>query len=404
MSVKVEQITHLLQSTLPLFISQTPMGWLNEMSPKTFLIGKMLSRAKKNFSGGKSIDFDVLLDLPVAGKWVGAYEKMELQGVRATTRGSVPWRFYQCAHVIDLKERDLNQGTRQVVYDIYQSFKEQVCTSTVDDLETTLMSYSGNYTADGQFGGDAGQPALGPRYWFTPDGLHITGDSSKTVGGINPTTKTKWKNPYINPTGASDGMPGIKHVRELPEAMERLSLELRFESPNIWGPITRDIKHAPKLETDNPATKSPLLIFTDRKTSIKYRNVLFDARDDVSRDQFRGRPVWHGVVVDYDEKLGVPSSGWGYDANGNLVVTEVTGGSDRPSGFTGLWKNAGEMYFFNADYFFFVCHPKYNPMTKKPYMPEGMFALALESTFWLQTVCRSRRRAGGVIIGYNLDD
>lgn len=397
MSSKYDTIVALTQTTLPKYISKTPLGWINEMVPKTMLAGKMLRRCKKTIEGGTTIQFDLQLEAIAPGRWVGPNEKLELKGIKSVQRGSVPWRFYQDAWFIDYKLVDLNKGTEQVIIDIMQSGKEQVSTATVQDMEDKINALDGNYNHDAA--GSSFLLPLGYRYWFTPHGFHITNDSSKSVAGINPNTYTRWKNPYITPAAASDSGDVISHIRELPQAMERMSAEMYFESADVWGELAKDIDHGPKYDPDGKQSPEDLMIVCDRTTNLKYREVLFDYRDDVSRDQARGRPTWKGIPVDWDVSLGLNSNGYGKDAAGNALWTDGA----AAAGYTvGNWPSTGEMFFFNTKYFHFICHSDHMPFVKKPYEPEGMMGLAFEYDVWLQTMCRSRRRGGGVIMGYSL--
>jgi hypothetical protein len=385
------------------------------MVPKTMLGGKLLRRAKKSIEGGTEINFDVQLETIAPGQWVGANTKLELKGTKTTTRGSVPWRFYQDAWYMDLKLIDLNKGTKHIVFNLLQNAKEQVCVATITEFESKILAYDGNGDHDGVTGSGGLHP-LGLRYWGTFDGQHLL-DASATVAGIQPTaTRTnghdEWLNPYINPVSSSDfGTAGaIGSVRDVPEAMERMAMEMYFESADVWGTFAKDIKHNKKFDPDSKQTPEDLMIVCDRLTNVKYRDVLFQARDDVTyTNQSRGRPSWKGIPVDWDINLGYGSAGVGYDRAGTSLSfdfadsTPGTLGVDRADYTEGGWKSAGEMMFLNTKWLYFVTHPDHAPMTKKPYMPEGMFGMAMEYDFYLQTVCRSRRRGIGVIAGYSVE-
>lgn len=401
MPVNYQTIPTALQATLARYVSapdsQEGFGVINETIPRTFLAGRLLSRSKRNWSTGLTWDYELQFNTSEIGEWVGAGEKLALRGTRATTRGSVPRRFYQWGWFKAYHELDHNSGrggrtTREVIVDILKQAKEDACVAIVTALENVILALDGNYAHDGT-GGNFLLP-FGLRYWFTIDGLHITGDTSRTIAGINPSTQTLWKNGYINPVEASDGMAPIASVYDLRKALNRALRMLRHDSiKQSWGELAKDVQKPMAYDPDGPGKPSDLMILMDPKTSIDYRDVVFDREDNVSRDQARGRPIFKGIEVgDYDN-LGVNSNGYGLDEAGNPLWTDR--GGDYASG---NWAGYGETFVVRADLFHFLVHPQHFPFIKRPYEPEGMMGVAYEGDAWVQTACRSRRR-GGVYIG-----
>lgn len=399
MSVNYKNILRLTRGSLPRFVSQSKDGWLNEALPQTFLAGRMMRRMKREDGGGTSIDFDVQLSTAAPPQWVGPYEKLEIKTTPAPERGSVDWRFLQDRWGISKQEIDLNQGARIVVIKILDHAKETISTAAVTELENVLIAKDGNQDHDGQ--GSSFKKPLGLKYWATIHGRHIRdGDGSLTlnVGGISPNTYSDWRNPFINPLTSSDlGTRGkIVHGRDLGQGLERIAASMRFDSADVWGKMAKDIKKAPKYDPDKSGqTPEDLLIVTDYETNITYREVLFEARDNVGRDQNRGRPTWKGVPVDWDTKLGFGANGYAKDANGNTLWTDAD--TDYAPG---VFVNGGEVFFINTRFFRMSVHKDNDPYVKDPYEPEGQMAMAFEWTFWLQTWARSRRRGLGYIAGF----
>lgn len=398
MSIQYDGMLNLLRTTLPKYLSQTKLGWVNDFVPRTFLVGKLLRRAKASEDGGLNITFDVDLEAGAQPQWVGPYEELSFATTTPPQRGSVPWRFLQHAWTKSLHEIDLNKGDKVVVIDLLQQAKEKINTSAVAMLEDTFMAKDGNQDHDE--GGAQFLKPLGLRYWGTIDGLHITGSTSRTVGGINPNTYANWKNEYINPYTSSDmGTTGkITSIRDLPTAFERMAARMRFEAIDVWGNLAKDVKHADTMDPDGKQSPDDLLIVQDYRSNILLRDIFFDNRDDVSRDnQFRGRPTWKGIPVDWDQNLGLGTYGYAKDSAGNTLWTH----SDTTNYVAGNWVNGGESYFVNTKYARMMVHNKHMPFIKDPYIPQGRFQLAFEWDFWTQLMFRSRRRGIGAIIGYS---
>lgn len=401
MPVNYQNLLTLSTTTLPKFVSRAGakdgFGLINETIPRTLLAGMLLRRARKDWSGGITWSFDLQFNRAEVGEWVGVGQKLGLRGTRPLTRGSVPRRTYQWAWYKDYQELDPNKGTFEVVQDILEMAKEDAGVAIITALENAITSYDGNWAHDGAASGDFLLP-FGWRFWITIDGLHITGNSGYTVGGINASTQPLWQNGYINPVAASDGMRPIRSVHDLRTGWTRALRMLRFDSVRDWGAVGKDIQNVNQYDPDTAETPRDLLILCDPRTSIDFREVVFGREDNVGRDQGRGRPVFKGIEVgDYDS-MGMPSTGYGtFPSDGTATWPDRTTLGQAPYA-TGQWPNWGESCVLNTKFLHFLVDPRSFPQIKKPYEPEGLFGLAYEGKIVAQTACRSRRR-GGVYVG-----
>jgi hypothetical protein len=390
-----EKIKTLAQGTLQKYLTRpgSKYGIINEARPKTLVGGKLFNRTKLgSWDGGTRLAYDLMLKRSRVGQWVGPTTKIALKATQETSRASVPRRFYAWGFFKSYAELDHNKGEKEVVVDLLKQSKEDLCVDIISEFEDQLWALDGNYAHDGS-GADFLLP-FGMKYWFTIDGLHITGTGS--IAGIDPTTEPLWRNPFINPVTASDGMDAVTSVFELREAYQRMLRMLRWPSVKVWGPLAKDIvDDGENFDPDGPENpKKDFMICCDPKTQVKYQSVVLDREDNVTADLGRERPMFKGIPMEDCDQLGYSSYGFGYDAAGNLL------GTAHGSYTAGLFPNTGESLFLNANLVHVLTHSNHAPFVKKPYEPEGMFGLAFEGDFWLQTAVRSRRRGGGYIGGY----
>lgn len=400
LDVDLQQVLMATQSTLNKYMTRPdePWGIVMAYMAKTLMGGKLFRRCRESWAEGSTISYQVQFDRSTTGRWVGPNSKLALAGVKTPVTGSVPRRYYQSGTYLDYKVLDQNKGIKEVLFDVFRHFKRETAADTLLAFESAIMAPDGNYMHDGGADGEFLIP-FGWRYWFTIDGLHITGDTTRAVGGINPSTYPGWRHPYINPVTASDGLGAITSVFELRTALERMMRELRFDSPQTWGELAGPIskKDSPSFDPDGKGKPEDMGLYTDKRTRIFFSQVLFDREDQVTRDQARGRSVWKGIDIEDDDAMGLGDNGYGLHP-----TTAAALWIDRTGTYAnGQWKKGGEMLVCRHKNFHVMTHPKHSPMTKRPYEPEGMFGIGHEFDFWLQTVVNDRRAAGGLISGYS---
>ena len=398
-----EDILTISQTTLPKSLGTPgePHKLINECSRHAYIAGRLLRRIKMDWDGGITIRWPLQFNRSRVGGWTHPHNKRALGGTKAPTWGSAPIRFYSFGWFKPYAELDLNKGAKQVLIDLGKLARSDVSLDLVESLEDAVLAADGNYAHDGT--GDDFMLPFGLRYVLTIDGLHIAEAGATTparsVYGINPGTYPAHRNPYVNPVGSSDGLGPITSVYELREAIERMFTELSFDSLDVWGKAASDFDAEGAVDYDSKETPKDLMMVTDRGTYTRLRRILFDREDNVGYDQYRPRPVFHGVEVRYSDSFGIDSTyGWGFDSDGNALWTDRTG--DYASA---QWKGHGEMMILNTRYLHLAVHPQHAPLQAKPYRPEGMMGIGHEGDFWKQLICRSRRRAGAYIGPYPLD-
>lgn len=397
-AINYQNIANLSASTTKKWLNRKgeKYGLINDARPKTLAVGRMFKRASTDWTGGITLAVKIKLERARVMTWMGPTDKLTMKPVPAPQEVNVPRRFIGFSVYKSYAEMDHNKGEKEVVYDVVSSMWDDVCTDTIQEFEDTILSVDGNYAHDGT-GSDYLLP-LGVLYWITIDGLHITGDTSKTVGGINPNTYTNWKNPYINPVTSYDfGTDGkVTSVFELRECYQRALRMLRWIAVRpAWGAAADKMYDGDTFDPDGPEDPSKdYIILCDPKTQIKYGSIIFDRNDNVAKDQGSQTPLFKGIPVEDAEQLGIDATyGYGFDSTGTALWTDRTG-----SYASGNWKGYGVSLFLNAKLIHVLTHPNHAPFMKDPYEPEGMFGLAWEGDWWLQTVARSRKR-GGCYVG-----
>lgn len=401
--VNYERLAYALSVSLDKYLgrpSDKKFGLVNEVLSRRLLFGKLFRRMKTDWDGGPHIQFPLQFNRSNVGGWTGPYAKLALKTTKGPTYGKVPIRVYGWAWHKSFLEIELNKGPEIMLRNLLEDSKQDVCVDTIMAMEEAFLARDGNYLHDGT-GADYVFP-YGLRYWATIDGLHITGDTSKSVAEVNPYSNPLHRNQYINPVTSSDrGTDGrIQSVWDLPRALDRAMQQMSFDSPQVWGSLAADVnaKDFDPTDYDRAVEPEDLRILTDMRTSTDFRRVLFDREDNVGKDQSRGRPVWKGIEAEESDKLGMNSYGYGYDDDGNAMWTD-RGGSYA----NGQWANYGEMIIANMKFLHVAVHPDHFPKLYPAYKPEGMEAIAHEGSIWFNTLCRSRRRGLFYIGPYNLN-
>lgn len=394
----LQTIERVLQSTLPKYVGRKggKHKLINEAAPRTLFGAEFFNRTKTTFEGGTQWKTKLQFNAADIGQWTGVGEKLAYKGTKAITYAYVPPRFYRWAWYLDKAEVDTQGDPDVVLHDIVMQAKEDADLAVALAINSAMIAKDGNYLHDGT---SNYLTMFGLKYWITINGLHITHNTATPLGGITTASQAKWKNPFINPVEASDGGKPITSVFELRNALQRAFKLLNFESVSVWGKLTKNVEHVPSDDPDNKKSLqgSPYGIVVDSGTYDDYRDVVFDRQDNMGADQYALPPTVKGIPVKECESFGMGTYGYGKDDSNNDLWTSAGG-----SYANGNWANHGECIVYNADYLHCTVHGDHDPAIYDPYKPEGMEGVAYEGSLWVQTACRSRRRAGAYIGPYRL--
>lgn len=386
MPTSIEQLGLLAAHALPHYLKRPGKGNpILEAARKHVLFGRLFKKARTDVSGGTGIRWPVHFNKSNVVQPYGPYSRMNPGTVQPARFAAIPWRAAAWSVFVDEFEIDLNKGEKEVLVDTLKLVGSVVGMNIVEFFETVGLAEDGNYQHDGQY--SLNDLFLGLKYWCTIDGLHITGDTTKTVGGLNPNDLQLWRNGYINPVTASDGVGPITSMMQMRECLDRAFMDLTWDEFDYFGEMTGKVQGAPTRDWDSGTSPKDLMIWTSKAGSIEMRQILFDREDNVGRDQHRPRPVYHGVTIHHSDLLGISQYGYGIDRNNNAMWTS-RGGSYA----NGNWPNHHEFMLIDTNYFKVAMHPQHAPGVKKPYVPESRFGLTMEGNWWLQTMCESRQR------------
>jgi len=392
MSVALEDILRTTQSTLPHYLRKAAggRGLINETTARTIgITGLLWDKAKTNWP--TSYEYKTKLQLSEAdvGQWTAVGQKLSLKGTPAITWTSWPRRFYRWAWFLPQEEIDTNQGdAADIIHNLQEQAAEDAALCVIRALHAAVFARDGNYLHDGS--ADDYLKMFGLRHLLTLDGLHISGTGS--IGGINPTTQTLWRNPFISPVGSSDygtGAGTITSATEIPRALRRAFRMLDIQGVDRYGKLAAKVEG---VKEERPQKNKPgdgFVILASSGADEDLQTIIFDRQDNHGVDQATMNPVYKGVQVMEVEALGMNSYGYGYNDDGSAAWTDRTG-----SYASGNWPSYQEIMVINTDHLILAVHPDHNPASYPTYKPEGMVGVAYEGDIWPQLACDSRRRLG----------
>jgi hypothetical protein len=403
MAVSLEQIERVAASTLPKFLARPgeKLTLVNEAADHDYVVGRLFKRIRMSVGEGSELKWPLQFERANVTTWGHAHSEITLGNTKPARWGKAPWRMLLWGWYLPYAEMHANRGIKEVLYDLGRQCREDVAVALCGDLEDAILAEDGNYAHDGT-GPDNVIP-YGLLQYGTIDGLHIAeagaATPARSVADINPGTYTRWKNPFISPVASTDGLGTITSIWQFRQALNRMMRLMRFDSISAaWGNLAEGVRNAPDEDPDRKETPEDLMILTDDKTEVAYREVLFSRQEDIGYDQFQERPAYKRLKLLGTDKLRMNAQGYGKAADGSALWTD-RGGSYA----SGQWAGWGRALVLNTRYLHVAVHPEHGPLQKKPYVPERRMGLAHEGDLWLQLICRSRRRGIGHIGPFNTD-
>lgn len=376
---------------------------LNETTDRTVgLAAKFFNRTKKTWDGGNNLREKLQFNKSEVAQWVAVGSKIDFAGTKEITWSSWPRRALRWAWFLDYLEIDTNKSEEECLNDIAAQALEDAMLSVIQMLRDAWDAEDGNYMHDGTGGNYLRM--FGWRHLLTINGLHITNDSTKSIGGINPSSQALWRNPFVNPIEASDGRSPIKSIQQWRRAVTRIMTQLNFQTVAGYSVLGSKVKGVPEGDTPDDVDKLPDDFFgmCDTGTFLDAREVMFDRADNVGTDQggFTLAPRFKGMPFMENEKMGIGSSGYGKSkVDGSALWTDP--GGDYA---IGQWAGYGETAILNTKYVHLQVHGDHAPKLYPAYKPERMAGVGNEGDWWGQQTCKSRRRCGGYIGPYQLLD
>ena len=154
----------------------------------------------KALQTGDGIKDFVELDTVATGEFISANHKFDIQGTDGSTEYSTQWAIYANYMTWEKEEKDMNEGDRMRMYKrLYSSKRMRMRGNTIYDLENAMWATPTLAMEDpSTLGNDVNRKPFSIPALITPSGTAPSQWSStvSTVMGINPSTKTSWKNQY----------------------------------------------------------------------------------------------------------------------------------------------------------------------------------------------------------------
>lgn len=350
LSLFTDFFTH---TTGPAYLTD-PSKVINDAQLRNFEGLEALSRVKMDVQGGSSIKDMILLDDPGTASTYKPGETASVTNVQGGSTIDVDWRFIRVPITWTEAEILLNDGgnsnARFHQFKKLKDFKyQQAYTSLMNLLEKKIWATPSNTEMETSTGAEPYSILAS----ITSDGLAPSGFT--TVQGVNPSTKTKWRNqtatytyatPYDTDTGIIAGFDTISQL-------------VNFKVP----PTAKQYFESAEFKAH--------VIMTNREGRRDYMKAL-RANNDITRagaqDPAYGAPVFLGVPVKAAEGL------------------------DENSTFT-----AGQpgFLFQNMNYLKVIYHAKKWMQVGKPMVfPDKPDTTVVWVDLYMNVFCQSRQRQG----------
>lgn len=331
-----------------------PNAVINDAQLRNYGATDMLAKAQRELQGGNRIQDFILFDDPQTAQTFKPGDPATATNPQTSDKMTADWRFIRTGVSWNQAEIELNEGGGSE-FDQFKSMHyrkwQEAETSTINKMESLFYATANNANMEAS----SGQEPYSLLASVTSDGLAPSGFT--TVQGINPTTKTKWR----NQTATYDVSATFDPETGLLSGFDTISQLVNFRTPVMS-------KEKGKF---SPSDMSKCVIHTNREGERKYRAVCRAANDYTrqgNQDPSATACVWDGVPVKSVDIL---------DTNGTF-----TAGSPA-------------YLFYNMNFIKLIVHSK-NWMKKGPVRPDPNKpdTECCWIVSWCNLLNQSRRRHG----------
>ena len=213
------------------------IGILRNLGPATFtqalqdlqhyeIISRWLKKDRMVVRSGRGVRRTIALDLTDVAREVGLHQKDELTVPNTNSELTVDWTHQNTHWTFDRREILMAAG-RELVTDVIKPRRANAIVSLAQLIEAKAFDFPAS--------GDNG--TLGVNYWIVynaTDGFTGAAPSGyTTVGGINPSTKTNWKNYSFTFTtlDSGDGVPAMRKAHRNTNFVSPVDSEARKKTP-----------------------------------------------------------------------------------------------------------------------------------------------------------------------------
>lgn len=382
-----ELVERVLSSNLPQYLDRMKNAVNETVSQTIGLEAGLFQKIRKTYDGGTTCKEKLQFNRAAVGQWAAMDQKITMGGTRGPSQNEVAMRRLHSAHFIAFDEVDAQGDEKTVINNIVSQAKEDVDLFHLSMIRDAFHSRDGNYAHDGSSNFLA---PYGWRHLLTIDGLHVTGSAVTNILGINASTQSLYRNPYINPVAASDGGKPWTSMTQIRNVFDRAFRMLHYTGVGAWGTVTKNVKGVPDTPLIRKTNAGPdYVILCDGVMHDDFGGIVFDRMDNVGADQGFPVRVYKGVPILWSEGLGMNSSGYGYMNDGTAAWAD-RGGSYA----SGSWQNYSEAVLLYLPEWRFWSTSQRSPKIFPPYKPELMAGLCYETEYRCALSVRSRRRCG----------
>jgi len=149
---------------------------------------ELMTKNKVTFQGGTEIQWQLMVDHSNQASYGGLYAVDDVNVSDQIVQPKVPWRHVKTAWAWDARELAMNRDEHQIV-DLMKVRRADGMIALAEVLETKFWNTPTDATDDTN--------PMGAPYWIvwnSTDGFTGGAQFGSTVGNVNPTTYTRWKN------------------------------------------------------------------------------------------------------------------------------------------------------------------------------------------------------------------
>lgn len=277
----LSEFADFVKSTGPLYL-HGPDQLVNDSSLRNYEAQDLLLRTKREVQGGSTIKANIILDATNDAVHYKPGDVATIQNRNYLTAMDLEWRFTRIEVTYNEKEISLNEGAgRESRFQQYtRVMKAKMAgrqTDIITKIERALVA-----SAAVDMENSSGTTPYSIFASLTSDGLAPSGFT--TVQGINPTTKTNWRNQTASYTAASlydidDGL--IAGFNDMVE-------KVKFKAPS------KGKKNFTESGLDQ------MVVLTNKEGLTNYRKVL-QSLNDITRvgaqDPSYPNPQFNGVEI-----------------------------------------------------------------------------------------------------------
>ena len=153
----------------------------------------LLNKQKVSFQGGKGIQYNVMVKHGGAARQTGLYATDNVNVTDVMKQAELPWRHTTTNWAVDIKEILMNSDS-EAIFDLIKTRRASAWVSLGEHLEQQFWSAAASATDENVWGvgnwivyDNSASDGTGAFTSAVPSGF-------TTVGGLNPSTYTRWRN------------------------------------------------------------------------------------------------------------------------------------------------------------------------------------------------------------------